>query len=83
MTLQMQLSMMAGNRVFVSLTLALSGLYFVITGLQFWVTDYMTTPVAEGGIGIDPGLVVVSFALSSLTGPTRKFTSNLPLLRDF
>ena len=44
--------------------LSLSGLYFVVTGIQFWVTDYMTTPVSEGGIGIDAGLVVLSFSLS-------------------
>jgi MFS family permease len=30
----------------------------------------MTTPVEEGGVGIDAGLVVLSFSLSSLTGPT-------------
>lgn len=70
MSLGTQLKFMFSNKIFVLLTLALSGLYFVVTGLQFWVTDYMTTPVAEGGIGIDPGLVVISFALSSLTGPT-------------
>ena len=33
---------MFSNRVFVFLTLALSGLYYVVTVLQFWVTDYMT-----------------------------------------
>lgn len=34
------------------------------------VFGFSQTPVEEGGIGIDPGLVVISFALSSLTGPT-------------
>ena len=48
----------------------LSGLYFVVTGIQFWVTDYMTTPVEEGGVGIDAALVVLSFSVSSLTAPT-------------
>ena len=35
-----------------------------------WVTDYLTLPVAEGGMGIDQGLVVISFSVCSLTGPT-------------
>ena len=56
--------------LFVSLTLALSGLYFVVTGIQFWVTDYLTMPVAEGGMGQEQGLVVMCFSICSLTGPT-------------
>ena len=70
MSLGEQMSTIGRNRLFLALTLSLSGLYFVVTGIQFWVTDYMTTPVSEGGIGIDAGLVVLSFSLSSLTGPT-------------
>eukprot|EP01052_Picozoa_sp_SAG31_P044165 SAG31_NODE_7603_length_1643_cov_1.499352_2_plen_149_part_00 len=38
--------------------------------LQYWVTDYLTLPVAEGGMGKDTGLVVVCFSLTSLTAPT-------------
>ena len=65
-----QLRAILSNRLFLSLTLSLCGLYFVVTGIQFWITDYLTTPVSEGGIGADVGLVVICFALSSLTGPT-------------
>eukprot|EP01050_Picozoa_sp_SAG11_P013621 SAG11_NODE_1604_length_4596_cov_22.286636_3_plen_782_part_00 len=65
-----QLELMMKSKLFVSLTLALSGLYFVVTGIQYWVTDYLTLPIAEGGMGIDQGTVVISFAVSSLTGPT-------------
>ena len=68
--LREQLGAMAQNHLFIALTLSLSGLYFVVTGIQFWVTDYMTTPVEEGGVGIDAALVVLSFSISSLTAPT-------------
>ena len=36
-----------------------------MTGIQFWVTDYLVT-----FLGADPNAVVVGFALASLTGPT-------------
>lgn len=39
--------------------------YFVVTGIQFWVTDYLVT-----FLDADPNVVVAGFALSSLTGPT-------------
>jgi hypothetical protein len=67
--------MMARSTLFVSLTLALSGLYFVVTGIQFWVTDYLTMPVAEGGMGQEQGLVVMCFSICSLTGPTTGATA--------
>lgn len=41
MSLKAQLGTIARNRLFLALTLSLSGLYFVVTGIQFWVTDYM------------------------------------------
>lgn len=37
----------------------------MVTGIQFWVTDYLVT-----FLGADPNAVVVGFALASLTGPT-------------
>jgi hypothetical protein len=43
MSLGAQLSSMARNKLFLALTLSLSGLYFVVTGIQFWVTDYMVS----------------------------------------
>ena len=46
MSLVAQLGSVARNQLFLALTLSLSGLYFVVTGIQFWVTDYMTTPVS-------------------------------------
>jgi hypothetical protein len=68
--LSAQLSLMFSSKLFVNLTLALAGLYFVVTGMQFWITDYMTLDRAAGGIGAEPGLVVLCFTLASLTAPT-------------
>ena len=51
MSLGAQLSTMARNKLFLALTLSLSGLYFVVTGIQFWVTDYM---VREAAAALSP-----------------------------
>lgn len=34
-----------GNRVYVSLVLSISSLYFVVSGLQFWITTYLTVVI--------------------------------------
>jgi sugar phosphate permease len=68
--LKRQLHMMATSKVFVCLTLALSGVYFCVTGMQYWITDYMTQPREQGGIGAEPELVVLCFSIASLTAPT-------------
>ncbi len=45
--------------------LAISSLYFVITGIQFWISDYLRTV-----LGQEKDKVFMSFALISITGPT-------------
>eukprot|EP00949_MAST-11_sp_MAST-11-sp1_P001478 g1478.t1 len=52
------------NPVYMFLVFALCGLYFVVTGIQFWATDYM---VSE--LGVDLFVCQVAFVLVSLTGP--------------
>lgn len=52
-------------KIFVWVTWALAFLYFVVTGIQFWITDYLVTQ-----LGADPPSVVIAFALTSLTAPT-------------
>ena len=44
---------------------AISSLYFVITGIQFWISDYLRTV-----LGQEKEKVFMSFALISITGPT-------------
>jgi MFS family permease len=53
------------NSVFMLLSIGLTGLYFVVTGIQFWITDYLVRD-----IGSDPAAVVAGFAITSLTAPT-------------
>ncbi len=53
------------NRIFMLLTVGLTGLYFVVTGIQFWISDYLIKD-----IGADPAAVVAGFAVTSLTAPT-------------
>ena len=46
------------------LVFALSGLYFIVTGIQFWATIYMVEKV-----GANPLTVKTGFVLTSITGP--------------
>lgn len=43
---------------------SISTIYFVVTGIQFWITDYMIEV-----LGADKNRVIMVFALSSLTAP--------------
>jgi len=45
--------------------LAISTLYFVITGIQFWISDYMRIV-----LGQQKEKVFFAFAVISITGPT-------------
>ncbi|KEP66430.1 UNVERIFIED_CONTAM: transporter, major facilitator family protein [Hammondia hammondi] len=53
------------NRLYVITTLGMSTLYFVVTGIQFWVTEYMVVVLKFGKIN-----VVVLSTLCFLTAPT-------------
>jgi MFS transporter, Spinster family, sphingosine-1-phosphate transporter len=44
--------------------LALSCLYFVITGIQYWISDYMLEV-----LGTSMAYVYTSYSLTSVTGP--------------
>lgn len=50
--------------LYMLLTLALCGLYFTVTGIQFWITDYL-----EQVIGAPKDTVLTAFALTSCTAP--------------
>lgn len=41
LSLRQKLLRIATNRLFVLLTLTLSSLYFVITGVQYWISSYL------------------------------------------
>ena len=46
------------------LCLALTGLFFSVTGIQYWVTDYLVID-----LGSDEAKVQITFGIVSITGP--------------
>lgn len=59
-----KLKIISTNGDYLKLCLGLSGLYFVVTGLQYWIPDYMTT-ILKG----DDQLVTIYFVIISFTAP--------------
>jgi hypothetical protein len=51
--------------MFVFSMLTISSVYFVVTGVQFWISDYMILT-----LGASQGMVFTVFALVSITAPT-------------
>lgn len=64
-----QLKQLFSSQLWVALTLSLCSVYFVVTGVQFWITDYATLAKEEGGLGADAQTVVFVFSVASVTGP--------------
>lgn len=64
-----QLGKLYASRLWVVLTLGLCAVYFVVTGVQYWITDYATLAKEEGGLGADAQLVVLVFSAASVAGP--------------
>ena len=52
------------NYIFLFTTLSLCCLYFVVTGIQFWMTAYCIKV-----LDADPGLVTIVYSLVSITAP--------------
>lgn len=61
-----QIGMLFESKLFILCTLGLTGLYFVVTGIQFWITDYL---IKDPDIMADPMAVTIGFAITALTGP--------------
>ena len=53
------------NGVFVGCTLCISSLYFIVTGIQFWVSDYMLTMIIN-----DKSIVFPGYVICTITAPT-------------
>ena len=51
--------------IFVLVMLTISSIYFVVTGVQFWISDYMIVALKAS-----QGRVFTMFALVSITAPT-------------
>lgn len=56
--------MLGTNGIYIQLTLALSGLYFVVTGIQYWLPSYMHTVIHA-----DQAVVAWYYTALSFTGP--------------
>ena len=52
------------NYVAALLCVAITGLYFIVTGIQYWVSDYMIS-VLE----VEESIVFTTFGIISITGP--------------
>ncbi len=55
---------MITSPIFIFTTLALSQLYFVVSGIQFWLTAYCVKV-----IDADPRIVNVAYVICSITAP--------------
>ena len=52
------------NPIFGGLVFAISGLYFIVTGIQYWITVYMMTV-----LGASAELAAIYFVFLCFTGP--------------
>ena len=59
-----ELCSLAKNKAFILLTFALSGLYFIVTGVQYWLPDYLKTVLK-----IDPVAANLFYSIMSLCAP--------------
>ena len=59
-----KIKIISTNGNYLKLVLGISGLYFVVTGLQYWIPDYMDN-IFHG----DPKLVTIYFIVISFTAP--------------
>ena len=52
------------NYNFLLLCTGLTGLYFIVTGIQYWISDYMITELEQS-----ESVVFTSFGIVTITGP--------------
>lgn len=45
--------------------LGISSLYFIVTGIQFWMTDYLRNVLDQ-----DKNIVFLTYSIHSITAPT-------------
>ena len=53
-----------GNIVFICLCFGLTGLYFVVTGIQYWAPDYL-----QNVVGVQADVASYYFAVTCFTAP--------------
>jgi sugar phosphate permease len=63
-TIKQKVIFLLTNFNFMVLLIALTGIYYLTTGIQFWITDYLIIV-----LGISKSQAFTTFAVCSLTGP--------------
>ena len=64
-SLSMPIGELCGNPIYMLLVMTISSLYFVVSGLQFWITTYMTTV-----IGVPQSEVFTYYIITCLSAPS-------------
>jgi MFS family permease len=59
-----QVYIVMSNPLYMTTTMALCSIYFIVTGIQFWMTNYLIDI-----LGNDPILVIAIFSIVSITAP--------------
>ena len=60
----MQAKTVLTNKLYVSITLAMTSIYFIVTGIQFWITKYLIEILS-----VEPIVVNIIFSIISITAP--------------
>ena len=60
----LQAKIVLKNKLYVALTLGMSSIYFIVTGIQFWITKYLIEILKA-----DQLVVNITFSLISITAP--------------
>jgi sugar phosphate permease len=60
----LQAKLVMKNKLYVALTLGMSSIYFIVTGIQFWITKYLIEILKA-----DQLVVNITFSLISITAP--------------
>ena len=60
----LQTKIILSNKLYILLTLTMTSIYFIVTGIQFWITKYLIEI-----LDIQPIVVNIIFALISITAP--------------
>jgi sugar phosphate permease len=52
------------NKVFLALMMSLTGLFYVVTGIQYWLPDYI-----QDVLSVDHATATTYFVIASLSAP--------------
>ena len=63
------LRLLLRNGVYSFTVLALCSLFFVVTGVQFWVTSYIVVVIGDGGSKVTQADVTPAFGVTSIVAP--------------